>query len=64
MQISKEQVLRWLVLQHDEARLRAAQRDLPDQIDTRHDQPLLHRLGIDIKQLALDARGAGGERNP
>ncbi len=51
MQIPKEQILEFLRSQGDQDKAQQAEGELPDQVDTDHDQGLLGKYGINVEDL-------------
>ena len=59
MNIDKSQILDLLRSQGDDDKVRQADRDLPDQVDTDRDSGLLDRFGLDIGDLVKKFGGGG-----
>lgn len=60
MNIDKAQILDLLRGRGDDAQVEAANRELPDQVDTDRDQGLLSKFGLDIGDLLKQFGGGGG----
>lgn len=62
MHISKQVMLDYIGVRHDEDAVARAERELPDQIDTHADAGLLEKLGVDPDD--FEAEGFGGAPPP
>ncbi len=60
MQIDKTQILDLLRSQGDETRMRQADQELPDQVDTDQHAGILSKLGLDPMELISKLGGGGG----
>ena len=60
MQIDKAQILEFITSQGNHDQAAAADKELPDQVDTDRDGGLLQKFGVSIPELISKVAGGGG----
>ena len=60
MQIDKAQILEFITSQGNHDQASAAEKELPNQVDTDRDSGLLEKFGVSVPELISKVAGGGG----